>query len=345
MRRALLLGAAALVVAAGVVLALVLPTAPSSADGEPRITRIFIPDIKQTCLARADLIGEDLGYGFTDEGALHTLDPGDGSVTGLPIEQLAELNACLARYPIEPIREVPRDAYSRNLLYDYFSGVQKGCLESRVEGVPPLPSRADFVVRLYVWDPFRVLAPELDLDELLQLSVECPELPPYLALTGTADDSTPIPHALAWRAQQDCLAAAGVDPEPSQSWSIEANTVEIFDADGGVIASFTNAASGALAGRSLLNCLRSVPYESVVSPPASDGQRLLLADYAQHVLWPCLRSYGFDPGPTPDAAAYATLESTRDVDPYANAKADGMPTSVLFALAAECPSVPEYLTG
>ena len=200
-------------------------------------------------------------------------------------------------------------------------------------------------MRLYVWDPFRVLAPELDLDELLQLSAECPELPPYLALTGTVDDSTPISHALAWRAQQDCLAAAGVDPEPSQSWSIEANTVEIFDADGGVIATFTNAASGALAGRSLLNCLRSVPYESVVSPPASAGQRMLLADYAQHVLWPCLRSYGFDPGPTPDAEAYSTVESTRDADPYANTKADGMPTSVLFALAAECPSMPEYLAG
>ena len=136
MRRALLLGAAVLVVVAGVILALVLPSAPSSADGEPRITRIFIPDIKQTCLARAGLVGEDLGYGFTDEGALHTLDPGDGSVTGLPVDQLAELNVCLARYPIEPIREVPRDPYSRNLLYDYISGVQKGCLETRGYEVP-----------------------------------------------------------------------------------------------------------------------------------------------------------------------------------------------------------------
>ncbi len=136
-----------------------------------------------------------------------------------------------------------------------------------------------------------------------------------------------------------------MDTEPSQSWSIEGQTVEIYDADGGVIASFTNAASGALGGRSLLNCLRSVPFASVVSPPESVGQRLVLADYAQHVLWPCLRSYGFDPGPTPDAAAYATVESTRDADPFATVKADGMPTQVLFALAAECPSVPEYLAG
>lgn len=345
MRRALLLGAAVLVVVAGTVLALVLPSAPSGAVADPRITRIFIPAIKVTCIDRAGLRGADIGYGFDDYGALHTLDPGDGSLTGLPPEKLAVLNDCLAQYPIEPPQELPRDPYSRNLLYDYFSGVLKGCLESRVGTLPPIPSRADFVVRLYIWDPYRAIAPGLTLDELLQLSAECPERPPYLALTAPVDDRTPIPHALAWRAQQDCLAAAGVDPEPSQSWSIDGQTVEIFDADGGVIATFRNAASGALAGRSLLNCLRSVPFASVVSPPATAGQRMLLAEYAQHVLWPCLRSYGFDPGPTPDAAAYATLESTRDADPFANTKADGMPTGVLFALAAACPSMPDYLVG
>lgn len=180
MRRALLLGAAVIVVAAGTVMALVMSHAPPAATGEPRITRVFIPDIKETCIGRAGLTGEDLGFGFTDEGALHTLDPGDGSVTGLPVQQLAELNVCLARYPIEPNSEAPRDPYGRNLLYDYFSGVQKACLESRVEGVPGLPTRADFVVRLYQWDPFRVLAPELDLDQLLQLSAECPERPEYM---------------------------------------------------------------------------------------------------------------------------------------------------------------------
>jgi hypothetical protein len=347
MRRALLLGAAVLVVVAGIVLAVVLPTVPSGANGEPHITRLFIPAIKEACVQQAGLLGADIGYDFTDEGALHSLDPGDGTLSGLPADKLAVLNECLALYPIDPIQELPRDPYSRNLLYDYFSGVLKACLVSRVgeEELPPVPSRADFVVRLYVWDPYRALAPGRSLDELLQLSAECPERPPYLGLTGTIDDSTPIPHALAWRAQHDCLAAAGVDPEPSRSWSIQGNTVEIYDADGGVIASFTNAASGALAGRSLLSCLRSVPFASVVSPPASAGERLVLAEYAQHVLWPCLRSYGFDPGPTPDAAAYATVESTRDADPYSNEKADGMPTQVLFALAAECPSVPEYLAG
>ena len=345
MRRALLLGAAALAVVAGVVLALVLPAAPSVPLAAPHITRVFIPAIKEACIAHAGLLGADVGYTFDDAGALHTIDPGDGSVTGLPPERLTVLNECLAQYPVEPTQLLPQDPYTRNLLYDYYSGSLKGCLETRVGAVPPLPSRADFVVRLYVWDPYRVLAPGRTLDELLDLITECPERPAYLALTGTVDEDTPIPHALAWRAQEDCMVAAGVDPEPSQSWSIEGQTVEIYDADGGTVASFTSAAAGALAGGSLLNCLRSVPYASVVSPPATAGKRLLLADYSQHVLWPCLRSYGFDPGPAPDAAAYATVESTRDVDPFANSKADAMPTKVLFALAAACPSVPEYLVG
>lgn len=346
MRRVLLLGAAVLAVVAAIVLAVVLPPAPSGAVGEPHITRLFIPAIKTECIDEAGLRGADIGYTFSDDGSLHTLDPGDGSVSGLPVDKLTVLNDCLARYPIEPVQETPRDAYSRNLLYDYFSGVLKGCLESRVpDELPPIPSRADFVVRLYVWDPFRALAAGRTLDELLRLSAECPETPAYLGLTAALDAGTPIPHALAWRAQQDCLTAVGVDPEPSQSWSIDGNTVEIYDADGGVIASFTNVTAGALAARSILNCLQSVPFDAVVSPPASDGQRLVLADYAQHVLWPCLRSYGFDPGPTPDAAAYATVESSRGADPYASATAERVPTEVLLTLAAECPSVPEYLAG
>ncbi len=175
MRRALLLGAAVLVVVAGIVLAVVLPTVPSGAVGEPHITRLFIPAIKATCIDHAGLLGADIGYDFTDDGALHTLDPGDGSITGLPTDKLIVLNNCLAQYPIEPIQELPRDPYSRNLLYDYFSGVLKGCLESRVQDeLPPIPSRADFVIRLYIWDPYRVLAPGRTLDELLRLSVNAP---------------------------------------------------------------------------------------------------------------------------------------------------------------------------
>ncbi len=181
MRRALLLGAAVLVVVAGILLAVVLPTVPSGAVGEPHITRLFIPAIKTACIERAGLRGADLGYVFTDEGALHSLDPGDGSVTGLPVEKLTVLNECLARYPIDSIDEVPRDAYSRNLLYDYISGVLKGCLESHgVRDLPAIPSRADFVVRLYAWDAYRVTAPGMGLDELLDLSAACPSEPEYL---------------------------------------------------------------------------------------------------------------------------------------------------------------------
>ena len=96
MRRALLLGAAVLVVVAGIVLAVVLPGVPSGSDSAPHITRVFIPAIKESCVAHAGLVGGDIGYTFDDAGALHTIDPVDGSVTGLPEQRLAVLNDCLA---------------------------------------------------------------------------------------------------------------------------------------------------------------------------------------------------------------------------------------------------------
>jgi hypothetical protein len=183
MRRVLLLGVTALAVVAGTVLALTLTAGQSSPADPPHITRVFIPAIKETCTAEAGLLGADIGYRFDDDGALRTIDPGDGSVTGLPPEKLAALNECLAGYPIEPAQPLPRGPYNRNLLYDYYSGVLKACLESRVgpEDLPPIPSRADFVVRLYQWDPYRALAPGRSLEELLGLIAECPERPPYLA--------------------------------------------------------------------------------------------------------------------------------------------------------------------
>jgi hypothetical protein len=182
MRRVLLLGVTALAVVTSTVLVLTLTAAPSSPVGPPQITRVFIPAIKETCTTSAGLLGADIGYRFDDDGALRTLDPGDGSVTGLPPEKLAALNECLAGYPVEPPQQLPRGPYNRNLLYDYYSGVLKACLESRVgaDELPPIPTRADFVVRLYAWDPYRALAPGRTLDELLRLIAECPERPPYL---------------------------------------------------------------------------------------------------------------------------------------------------------------------
>jgi hypothetical protein len=151
---------------------------PPSAD--PPITRVFIPAIKVACVEEAGLRGAQIGYGFTREGALHTLDPGDGSVTGLPAGRLRELNDCLADYPIAPPGDLPRDKYGRNLLYDYYSEVLYGCLAGRVPDLSALPSRADFVVRLYLWDPYRELAPGRSLDELLALASACPAVPEYL---------------------------------------------------------------------------------------------------------------------------------------------------------------------
>jgi hypothetical protein len=121
--------------------------------------------------------------------------------------------------------------------------------------------------------------------------------------------------------------------------------VNVYDADGGVIATFDSRAAGAIAGRSLLNCLQSVPFAAVASPPANLVDRLLLADYARHVLWPCLRDEGYDPGPAPDASVFDTVEGARDADPYASARAEDLTTGTLYALAAACPSIPRYLAA
>jgi hypothetical protein len=182
MRRALPLVVAIAVVAASAWFALALPPPGAGDAGEPRITRLFIPAIKAECRDRAGVeAAADIGYTFTAAGALATIDR-DGSFTGIDPVRLAGLNACLALYPIEPSTGAPHDHYSRNLLYDYLTGVLEPCLSARVGGLPPLPARADFVVRLYGWDPFRTLAADHPLEELLALAAACPPIPRYLAV-------------------------------------------------------------------------------------------------------------------------------------------------------------------
>jgi hypothetical protein len=183
MRRALLLGAAVLVIVAAGVSAAVLTQPPTAEGAAPRITRLFIPAIKADCRERAGIPDEGaqrIGYTFTTEGALITIDR-DGRLTGIDAGRLITFNTCLAQYPIEPINLAPHDHYSRNLLFDYFSNTLKPCLTTHVDDeLPPLPTRADFVVRLFNWDPYRYLAPGRDLGELLTLATECPALPAYL---------------------------------------------------------------------------------------------------------------------------------------------------------------------
>jgi hypothetical protein len=184
MRRALLLGAVGLVLAAAAGYAFTTPFWPAAqaSQAEPHITRLFIPAIKEDCRARAGIDDQDarfIGYTFTAAGALETIDR-DGSLTGIDRDRLITFNACLSGYPIEPIQETPRNHYSRNLLYDYITTTLRPCLADRFDDLPPLPSRADFVVRLYVWDPYRYLAPRLNLQQLIDLSASCPEVPPYL---------------------------------------------------------------------------------------------------------------------------------------------------------------------
>ena len=183
MRRALVLGAATAMVAVAGMLAVALPGSPASEPRAPHITRLFIPAIKAECRLQTkipDGKAPDIGYTFLPSGALTTIDR-DGEFTGIESGRLEAFNRCLAQYPIEPIRPIPHDHYSRNLLYDYFSTSLQPCLAGSFDDLPRLPSRADFVVRIYQWDPYRALARRLKLDELLQLEAECPALPQYLA--------------------------------------------------------------------------------------------------------------------------------------------------------------------
>ena len=182
MRRALPLVVAIAVIAVTAWFAVTLPAPGAGVTGEPRITRLFIPAIKLECREHAGIpASADIGYTFTGQGALTTIDR-DGSFTGIEPDRLVELNACLAQYPIEPITDMPHDHYSRNLLYDYNVEVLEPCLAGRVDGLPPMPSRSDFVVRLYAWDPFRTLARDHPLPELLSLSSACPQVPGFLAV-------------------------------------------------------------------------------------------------------------------------------------------------------------------
>ena len=182
MRRVLLLGAIALAVVASTVLVLVLTAAPSSPVGPPHITRVFIPAIKETCTARPACSAPTSGTASTRTAPCRRSTRGRER-HGPSAREAGRPQRVPGRYPIEPPQQLPRGPYNRNLLYDYYNGVLKACLESRVgpDELPPIPTRADFVVRLYVWDPYRALAPGRTLDELLQLIGECPERPPYLA--------------------------------------------------------------------------------------------------------------------------------------------------------------------
>jgi hypothetical protein len=182
MRRAPVLGAAGLVLAVGVIALVAVLSGRSPAQlGTVHITRLYIPLIKAACTEEVlGVTGLSIGYRFTPDNALTTIDV-DGSLTGIAPADLARLNACLARYPIEPAREIPQDHYTRNLLYDYDAAVLKPCLEHALdEQLAPLPRRADFVERLYGWNPYPALAHRLTLSELLALDAQCPPIPPYL---------------------------------------------------------------------------------------------------------------------------------------------------------------------
>lgn len=177
--RLLFAGGFALIILIAGLVAFVLPVA-TQGDAEPRITRLFIPAIKADCRERAQVPPDAvLGYTFSETGAVVTIDR-DGSLTGVEPGVLRALNACMAQYPIQPAVDPPQDHYHRNLLYDYYVTDLRPCLADRVTELPELPSRADFVVRLYGWQPYRILARTLPLAQLLEYERNCPELPRWM---------------------------------------------------------------------------------------------------------------------------------------------------------------------
>lgn len=256
MRRALVLGAVGVLLTAGLALALALPAQPAAEAAAPHITRLFIPAIKTAC--QLDTLGptdQQIGYTFTDDNALTTIDT-DGSLTGIPAPTLHRLNVCLAQYPIEPIRELPHDHYSRNLLYDYDQGVLKPCLESALgTTLPDLPARSDFVIRLYLWEPYVALSRQLDLNHLLKLSAECPAVPAYLEDATTLD---PTFHLLSSAADRACFATAGIITYPTEAWGLVGIYLKVYDPQGDVVAALNTEVEGVITGRTVLDCLNGV---------------------------------------------------------------------------------------
>jgi len=180
-RLPLLIGVVLAMITAAAIVVLVLPLATASppAAGDARITRLFIPAIKTDCRQRSGVPeGTTIGYTFNAEHAVQTLDH-DGSLTGVDPDVLREFNACMAQYPVEAVIDPPHDHYSRNLLYDYFVSDLRPCLGDRISDLPELPSRADFVVRLFQWDPYRAIARERTLAQLLEIEGSCPALPDW----------------------------------------------------------------------------------------------------------------------------------------------------------------------
>lgn len=262
MRRAVVLGVTTAVVVAVGALAFVLPPAPEAAPDRPHITRMFIPAIKVDCQRRANIandVAAQVGYTFAPNGALRTIDQ-DGTLTGIDAGRLIRFNTCLARYPIEPIWLPPHDHYSRNLLYDYYSSTLQPCLAGKVtKQLPPLPTRADFVVRLYAWDPYRILVPDFDLDQLLVLATACPPLPVYLSDPADVSGADAVIHPMSSPDQQACFTAAGLITDPSESWGVVGLYLNVYDAEGDVVAALNTQVTGVVTGRTVLNCLHGVP--------------------------------------------------------------------------------------
>jgi hypothetical protein len=98
----------------------------------------------------------------------------------------------------------------------------------------------------------------------------------------------------------------------------------------------------------ILTCMAPYRFAPSAHMPHSPSALLQLYRYDRAVLWPCLRQHGFDPGPAPSRADFASADDAMQANPYIALAAKPV-TKQLFAAAAKaaryCPEMPKYLIG
>ncbi len=185
-------------------------------SAEPHITRVFIPAIKAACIEQAGParrrhrlpVHRRRRPAHPRSGRRQRHRPSAREADGaqrLPRAVPDRADPAAAARPVQPQPAL-------RLLLGRAQGVPG--VPRGLGDLPPIPSRADFVVRLYVWDPYRLSHPAARSTNCSQLSAECPERPPYLGSEARPDRSPRTADhrtrclARARRTARVCLAAA-----------------------------------------------------------------------------------------------------------------------------------------
>src|SRR5882757_6756974 len=119
----------------------------------------------------------------------------------------------------------------------------------------------------------------------------------------TKPSSPGIPPALYERAERACFDYVGFAFETGDTWSYTRGRIVVVGADGTERAEYFAGMFGTSESDRVVSCLQGLPPE--VGPwPTSPDSRLQLVHYAREVLWPCLRTRGYDPGDPPRVADF-----------------------------------------